>query len=128
MSPHFAVPPRWPLAIFLSPETLVLGLIVAGDKKVPRLAAFAYAIGGIVGIAFATGAGLWIAHASGTGAHTPHHGWPSFVVRMAIALALLTIGVRRAVNAMRHKPIPTSPSLSRSPAESTRVDPALPFA
>ena len=25
---------------------------------------------------------------------------------MAIALALLTIGVRRAVNAMRHKPIP----------------------
>lgn len=106
MSPHFAVLASLALAIFLSPETLVLGLIVAGDKKVPRLAAFAYAIGGIVGIAFATGAGLWIAHASGTGAHTPHHGWPSFVVRMAIALALLTIGVRRAVNAMRHKPIP----------------------
>ena len=34
-----------------------MGLIIAGDKKVPRLAAFAYAIGGILGIAFATGIG-----------------------------------------------------------------------
>jgi hypothetical protein len=66
------------LAILFSPETLVLGLIVAGDTKVPRLAAFAYALGGILGIAFATGVGLWIAHASGTATHTPHHGWPSF--------------------------------------------------
>jgi len=95
------------LAIFFSPETLVLGLIVAGDRKVPRLAAFAYAVGGILGIAFATGIGLWIAHASGTGDHSAsHHGWPSFVVRVVIAAALITIGARRALNAMRHKPIP----------------------
>jgi threonine/homoserine/homoserine lactone efflux protein len=95
------------LAIFFSPETLVLGLIVAGDKKAPRLAAFAYALGGILGIAFATGIGLWIAHASGIGVEAvKHHGWPSFVVRVAIAVALLSIGVRRAVSALRHKPIP----------------------
>ena len=107
MSSHFAVLASLALAIFFSPETLVLGLIIAGDKKVPRLAAFAYAIGGILGIAFATGIGLWIAHASGTGAEAvKHHGWPSFVVRVAIAVALLTIGARRALNAMRHKPIP----------------------
>ncbi len=107
MSSHLAVLASLALAIFFSPETLVLGLIVAGDKKVPRSAAFAYAVGGILGIAFATGVGLWIAHASGTGDHAAaHHGWPSFFVRVAIALALLSIGARRAINAMRHAPIP----------------------
>lgn len=130
MSSHFAVLASLALAIFFSPETLVLGLIIAGDKKVPRLAALGYAIGGILGIAFATGIGLWIAHASGTDSHTPeHHGWPSFVVRVAIALALLTIGARRAVNAIRHKPIPdiakgeSQPSKAR--AALTRRFPAL---
>ena len=107
MSSHFVVLASLALAIFLSPETLVLGLIIAGDKKAPRLAAFGFAIGGILGIAFATGIGLWIAHASGTDAQTAvHHGWPNFFVRMAIALALLTIGARRAVSALLRKPIP----------------------
>jgi MFS family permease len=117
------------LAIFFSPETLVLGLIVAGDKKVPRAAAFAYAAGGILGIAFATGIGLWIAHASGTGAHAPHHGWPSFLVRVAISAALLTIGARRALNAMRHKPIPDIAEPEQKPSkirtELTRRFPSL---
>lgn len=107
MSSHFAVLASLALAIFLSPETLVLGLIIAGDKKVPRLAALAYALGGILGIAFATTIGLWIAHASGTDTHTAdHHGWPSFIVRVVIATALITIGARRAVNALGKKPIP----------------------
>ena len=106
MSSHLAVLASLALAIFLSPETLVLGLIIAGDKKVPRLAALAYALGGILGIAFATTIGLLIAHASGTDTHTAdHHGWPSFIVRVVIATALITIGARRAVNALRKKPI-----------------------
>ena len=106
MSSHFAVLASLGLAIFLSPETLVLGLIIAGDNKVPRLAALAYALGGILGIAFATTIGLLIAHASGTDTHTAdHHGWPSFIVRVVIATALITIGARRAVNALRKKPI-----------------------
>jgi hypothetical protein len=106
MSSHFAVLASLALAIFFSPETLVLGLIIAGDKKVPRLAAFAFAAGGVIGIAFATGIGLWIAHAAGAGATAPtHHGWPGFVLRLLIAAALLTIGVRRAINALGKKPI-----------------------
>ena len=93
MSSHFTVLASLALAIFFSPETLVLGLIIAGDKLVPRLAAFAFAIGGILGIAFATGIGLWIAHAAGAGTAAPtHHGWPGFIVRVLIAAALLTIG------------------------------------
>lgn len=112
MSSHFAVLASLALAIFLSPETLVLGLIIAGDRKVPRRAALAYAIGGIVGIAFATGIGLAVAHASGTGTHVTHHGWPSFIVRVVIATALLTIGARRALGAIHDKPIddPTEPA------------------
>ena len=106
MSSHFAVLASLALAIFFSPETLVLGLIIAADKKAPRLAAAGYAIGGILGIAFSTGIGLWIAHASGTEAHgTSQHGWPGFFVRVAIAAALITIGLRRAANAVRKKPI-----------------------
>lgn len=123
MSSHFAVLASLALAIFFSPETLVLGLIIAGDKKVPRLAAFAYAIGGILGIAFATGIGLWIAHASGTGAEAvKHHGWPSFFVRVAIASALLTIGFRRALSAMQRKPIP---DISESEHKPSKIRTAL---
>lgn len=130
MNSHFAVLASLALAIFLSPETLVFGLIIAGDKKVPRLAATAFALGGILGIAFATGIGLWVASASGTGhASEAHHGWPSFLVRVAIAAALLTIGIRRAINAIRHKPIEdpskTEQKPSRLRAAVTKRFPAL---
>ena len=108
MSQHFAVLASLALAIFFSPETLVVGLVVAGDKKVPRLAAIAYAVGAVVGIAFATGIGLWIAYATGNDERSNVHPdtWAGFAVRAVIALALLWIGLTRAVNAMRHKPIP----------------------
>ncbi len=129
MSSHFAVLASLALAIFFTPETLVLGLIIAGDRKVPRAAAFAYAAGGILGIAFATGIGLWIAHATGTGPHTPHHGWPSFLLRVAISLALLSIGMRRAVSAIRRKPIPDIAEPEHKPSrirtELTRRFPSL---
>ncbi|MCH9722779.1 MAG: GAP family protein [Actinomycetia bacterium] len=106
MDSHLAVLASLALAIFLSPETLVLGLVIAGDKKVPRLTSLAFAVGAVLGIAFATGIGLWIAHISDAGAtESAQHGWPGFIVRVCIAGALLTIGVYRAVNAMRHTPI-----------------------
>ena len=122
MSSHIALLASLALAIFFSPETLVVGLVVAGDKKVPRLAAAAYALGGIAGIAFATGIGLWIARASGTDetAHVHHDGWPGFLVRAVIAAVLLAIGLTRAVNAVRAKPIPdpshSDPKPSRAKA------------
>jgi len=129
VSSHLAVLASLALAILFSPETLVLGLIIAGDKKVPRAAAFAYAAGGILGIAFATGIGLLVAHAAGTGPHTPHHGWPSFLLRAAISVALLTIGIRRAVNAVRRKPIPDVAKAEHQPSrirsELTRRFPSL---
>jgi hypothetical protein len=86
----------------------VLGLVVASDKVVPRQTSFAFAFGAIAGITFATGIGVLIAYLTGTeSAATSHHGsWPGFLVRVVIALALLVIGLYRAVNAIRHKPIP----------------------
>lgn len=107
MSSHLAAVATLALAIFLSPETLVLGLIIAGDRRNPRLAAFGFALGGIAGITFATGLGLAIAHASEKEPTGVDHGsWPGFVVRVVIAAVLLAIGLSRAVNAARHKPIP----------------------
>ena len=107
MTSHVAVLVSLALAILFSPETVVVGLIIAGDKKVPRLAALAFAIGGIAGIAFATTIGLWIAHAGRDAAAVDHHGsWPGFIVRVVIAGALLAIGTYRAVNAVRKTPIP----------------------
>ena len=38
--------------------------------------------------------------------HADHTSWPGFVVRIVIAGALLVIGLYRAMNAIRHKPIP----------------------
>ena len=108
MSSHFVVLATLALAILFSPETLVLGLVLSSDKKVPREAAYAFAIGAVLGITFATSIGLWIAHASGavSAPHADHPSWPGFVVRIVIAGALLVIGLYRAMNAIRHKPIP----------------------
>ena len=106
MSSHLAAVATLALAILFSPETLVLGLIIAGDRKNPRLAACAFAVGAIVGIAFATGIGLLVAHFTSPHESVTHHGtWAGFTVRVIIALVLLYIGLSRAVNALRHKPI-----------------------
>lgn len=130
MSSHLAAVATLALAIFFSPETLVLGLIVAGNKQNPRLAAFAFALGGITGIAFATGIGLMIAHASGADATaTRHDSWAGFAVRVAIAGTLLIIGLTRAVNAVRHKPIPDITKTAKKPGRvRTELDRRFPSA
>lgn len=119
MSSHFAVLASLALAIFFSPETLVVGLVVAGDKKAPRLSAFAFAIGAIVGIAFATGIGLLIARATGSDetSHAHPDTWAGFIVRAVIAAVLLAIGLARAINAIRHKPIADPTDTDHKPSK-----------
>jgi hypothetical protein len=114
---HLAVLATLALAILFSPETLVLGLVVASDKKVPREASFAFAIGAIVGIAFATGVGVVIAQLTGTPTVPHHDSWPGFIVRILIAVALLTIGIHRAIGAIRHKPIADVSEPDHQPSE-----------
>lgn len=107
VSTHLAVIATLALALLFSPETLVLGLVVASDKVVPKQATLAFSGGAVVGIAFATGIGVGIAAVSGSaaGADAHHTSWPSFVIRLLIAVALLAIGIRRALGAIRNKPI-----------------------
>ncbi|GAA2775731.1 hypothetical protein GCM10010533_11570 [Mycolicibacterium pallens] len=106
VSTHLAVIATLALALLFSPETLVLGLVVASDKKVPRQATLAFSGGAVAGIAFATGIGVGIAALTGTPASGGDHAsWPAFMVRIVIAAALLAIGARRALGALRHKPI-----------------------
>jgi len=124
MNPHLAAVASLALAILFSPETLVLGLIIAGDRRNPRLAATSFAIGGVLGIAFATGIGLLIAYATGEASqgHTHHPAWPGFVVRVVIAAALLVIGVGRAVSALRRTPVS---DISKSEQQPNRLRAAM---
>ncbi len=118
MSTHLAVLATLALALLFSPETLVLGLVVASDKKVPRQATLAFSAGAIAGIAFATGIGVGIAALTGTAAvSTGHSSWPGFIVRILIAAALLAIGIRRAIGAIRHKPIADTANPQRQPSK-----------
>ena len=118
MNPHLAVIATLALALLFSPETLVLGLVIASDKVVPRKATLAFSGGAIAGIAFATGIGVGIAALSGeaAGADAHHTSWPGFVVRLLIAAALLAIGIRRALGAIRHKPIADVSKNERAPS------------
>ncbi|MCV7178761.1 GAP family protein [Mycolicibacterium sphagni] len=118
VSTHLAVLATLALALLFSPETLVLGLVVASDKKVPRQATLAFSAGAVAGIAFATGVGVGIAALVGVRSGTADHAsWPGFVVRLLIALALLAIGVRRALGAIRHKPIADVSKPQRAPGK-----------
>ncbi|MGY4710929.1 GAP family protein [Mycolicibacterium sp. CBM1] len=105
MVEHLTVLATLALAILFSPETLIVGLIIASDKKVPRQASVVFGLGAVVGIAFATAVGMWIAALTGMTAAPHHTSWPGFIVRVVIALALLVIGLYRGVAALRHQPI-----------------------
>lgn len=123
MNSHLAAVATLALAILFSPETLVLGLIIAGDRRHPRLAATAFAAGGVAGIAFATGVGLTIAHLAGSDPAPQHPPtWAGFWVRVVIAGVLLAIGVSRAVGALRHAPIP---DVSKDEQKPSRLRSAL---
>lgn len=127
MSSHLAAVATLALAILLSPETLVAGLIIASDKVHPRMAAFAFAVGAIVGIAFSTGIGLLIADATGAEATTRHGTWPGFIVRAALALTLLVIGLSRARNAFERNPIPDVSEADHKPSKfATRLEQRIP--
>lgn len=117
MSSHIAAVATLALAILFSPETLVLGLIIAGEKSHPRLAAAGFAVGGILGITFATSVGLLIARIAGADGTAAHHDtWAGFIVRVVIAAVLLWIGLGRAVNAMRHQPIADPTKTEQKPS------------
>ncbi|MFM7143615.1 MAG: hypothetical protein ACKO2K_17045 [Alphaproteobacteria bacterium] len=110
MSSHLAILASLGLALFLSPETLVLGFVIASDRKAPRLAAWTFALGGLVGLAFALTVGMLISPTpSPSTAPVPvselSHRWWRFGLHALIAAALIVIGTRRALAAFEQSPI-----------------------
>ena len=105
MTAHLTVLASLGVAILLSPEILILGLIMACDKRAPRFVAWMYAIGAAIGLGMGLVIGFLVAPAphSESAPHAPT--WTEFAVRAAIAAILLTVGVQRAVGAMRKAPI-----------------------
>jgi hypothetical protein len=111
MTQNIAVLASLGVAILLSPEITVLGLIAASDKKIPRTCAWVFGIGSIVGLAFALAIGFGLAQAHGN----PHSelpeepSWSGFIIRSVIALGLLALGIYRIVNAILHAPVEKTP-------------------
>ena len=111
MNPHIAVLASLGVAILLSPEITVLGLIAGSDRRIPRTCAWVFGIGSILGLVFALAIGFGLAHAHGN----PHPetpadpSWTGFIIRSVIALGLLALGIYRITNAILHAPIEKTP-------------------
>ena len=116
MTTHLTVLASLAVAILLSPETLILGLIMACNKRAPRLAAWMYAVGAAVGLTFGLGLGFMIAPTAPTDAKEAAPTWTEFGVRAVIAVVLIAIGVQRSLNAMRGAPI-KEVELQQAPAK-----------
>ena len=108
MNAHLTVLASLGVAILLSPETLILGLIMACDRRAPRLVAWMYGIGAVVGLAMGIAIGMLVgpSHPAEAAAATKSaHPWVEFIVRALIAGVLLTIGIQRAIHAVQGAPI-----------------------
>ena len=105
MSAHITVLLSLGLAILLSPENLLIGLVMASDKKAPRLAALMYAVGALFGLALGLAIGMMVAPTPVAEGAPVHHTWTQFIVRALIAGLLVGVGLQRAVNAVRQAPI-----------------------
>ena len=110
MNNYYAILASLGVAVLLSPEITVLGLVAASDRKHPRTFAWAFGIGTIIGLAFALVIGFLLAQTHGSMPEEHHQGtWVGFTVRATIASALFVVGMYRLVNAIRNAAIEKTP-------------------
>lgn len=107
MSAQLTVLASLGIAILLSPEILVLGLIMACDRRSPRLSALLYAVGAAIGLVLGLAIGSLVAPPAPAAATPAAPTWGEFIVRVLIAGLLVGVGVQRAINAFRNAPIDT---------------------
>ncbi len=108
MNAHLTVLASLGAAILLSPEILILGLIMASDRRAPKLVAWMYALGAAIGLALGLAIGFVVAPEAAPAAaeaKPAHPNWAEFIVRALIAGALFWIGAQRLVHAWRAAPI-----------------------
>ena len=76
--------------IFVSPEVLIIGLLLASDRSHPRANTFGYFLGSAAGIALLLGAGYFLTHTT-TPSHPSGFAW---WLRVIFGSALVGIGLQ----------------------------------
>lgn len=112
MNPHLLVLASLGVAILLSPEIFILGLLCASDRARPRMRAWVFALGTAVGLGVAWYAcNVVFTSPQASPAPAADSGsWVSFGVHVAIAIALAVLGVLRVRNALRAAPLDGVPA------------------
>jgi hypothetical protein len=82
------------MVVLLSPETFILGLLMAAHKTRARLNSVVFFLGSAIGLFLAIGLGLWITPTTTPGVE--HASWLRFAVRAGLGSALLYLGIFRA--------------------------------
>lgn len=85
--------------IFLSPEVLVIGLILASDRSHPRANTLGYLLGSAAGIALLLGLGYFLTHSSGP-THPTGAGW---WLRVIFGIALVGLGIQTGWRQLNRK-------------------------
>jgi len=91
------------LGILLSPEVIVIGLILASDRSHPRANTLGYFLGSALGILLLLGAGYFLTHASAP----THPSGTSWWLRVIFGSLLVALGIHTAWKQMHPKPKPT---------------------
>lgn len=86
--------------IFVSPELLVIGLLLASDRSHPRANTLGYFLGSVAGIALLLGAGYFLTHST---APTHPSGF-SWWLRVILGAALVALGVHTFWKQLYRKP------------------------
>ncbi len=86
--------------IFVSPELLVIGLLLASDRSHPRANTLGYFLGSVAGIALLLGAGYFLTHSTAP-AHPSGFSW---WLRVILGTALVALGVHTFWKQLYRKP------------------------
>jgi hypothetical protein len=112
MNPHLLVLASLGVAILLSPEIFILGLLCASERARPRMRAWVFALGTAVGLGIAWYAcNVVFPPSDADPAPAAESGsWLRFGVHLAIAIALAVLGVLRVRKALRAAPVDGVPA------------------
>ncbi len=90
--------------IFLSPELLIIGLILASDRSHPKANTLGYFLGSALGIVLLLILGYFLTHQAAAPSHPTGAAW---WLRVILGAALIALGARTAWNQLHPKPKPS---------------------
>ena len=90
--------------IFLSPELLIIGLILASDRSHPKANTLGYFLGSALGIVLLLILGYFLTHQAATPSHPTGAAW---WLRVILGAGLIALGASTAWNQLHPKPKPS---------------------